>query len=87
MDKNLVFAAGGDTLVLLGAVRGTITDSGADGYLDIPDAAFRWDGQQWIFNLATSGLPVDMTTYVFRINVKGPVPNGNSYIQFVVGLK
>jgi len=50
-------------------------------YTDIPDSAFRWSTNQWIFNLSTSNLTKG-TTYTFRIYLKDL-----SYIQFTVGAK
>jgi len=77
-----VFAGtGSGQLTLLRAVRGTITAVNETDGLDIPDAAFRFDGSsQWIFNMATNNLSPG-TTYVFRINL------ANGTIQFVVGIK
>jgi hypothetical protein len=67
---------------MLSAVRGTINNiNEADG-TDIPDVAFRWDGQQWIFNMATSNL-TSGSTYAFRINLA----YAPASITFLVGVK
>ena len=44
------------SITMLSAVRGTVTVVNEDTIADIPDVAFRWDGQQWIFNMATNNL-------------------------------
>jgi hypothetical protein len=46
-----------------------------------PDAAFRWDGQQWIFNITTSNLAAG-STYVYTITL-----NDGSAILFQFGLR
>jgi hypothetical protein len=77
-----VFSGTGGSLTMLSAVRGTIDNiNEADG-TDIPDVAFRWDGQQWIFNLATNNL-TSGSTYAFRINLA----YAPASITFVVGVK
>ena len=81
-----VFAPTGATLTMLSAVRGTINNIDESGFNDVPDVAFRFTGDQWIFNMATSNLTAG-STYTFRINLKGPLANGNSYIQFTIGTK
>jgi hypothetical protein len=48
--------------------------------MEIPDAYFRWSGDKWIFNMATSNLQAG-TTYTFQINLV----LGN--IKFRVGVK
>jgi hypothetical protein len=76
----LVFAATGATVTMLSAVRGTIDDVNEVPFVDVPDAAFRFSGNQWMFNMATSNLTPG-NTYSFRINLTF----GN--IVFVVGVK
>lgn len=46
-----------------------------------PDTAFRWTGDQWIFNINTKGLNSG-STYVYQIKL-----NDGSIIQFQYGLK
>ena len=65
---------------MLSAVRGTVDVVNEPGISEIPDAAFRWSGDQWIFNMATSNLQAS-TTYTFRINL------ALGSIQFRVGVK
>ena len=65
---------------MLSAVRGTVDAANESPDANIPDVAFRWSGDQWIFNMATSNLAVG-TTYTFRINLA----YGN--VQFTVGVK
>jgi hypothetical protein len=48
--------------------------------MEIPDAAFRFSGDQWIFNMATGNL-AQGTTYTFRINL------ASGSILFRVGVK
>jgi len=74
------FAGTGGPLRMLSAVRGTVTVVNEEGATDIPDVAFRWSGDQWIFNMATSNL-TSGNSYQFRINLA----YGN--IVFVVGVK
>ena len=75
-----VFAGTGGTLTMLSAVRGTVDVVNEPGVSAIPDAAFRWAGDKWIFNMATSNLQAG-TTYTFGINLS----LGN--ITFRVGVK
>jgi hypothetical protein len=82
-NPALVFSgAGGGTLTMLSAVRGTIDNPNETTGNDIPDVAFRWDGQQWIFNMATMNLNSG-STYAFRINLA----YAPASITFVVGAK
>ena len=81
-NPALVFAGTGGTLTMLSAVRGTIDNINETTGTDIPDVAFRWDGQQWIFNMATNNL-TSGSTYVFRINLA----YAPASITFVVGVK
>jgi len=46
-----------------------------------PDTAFRWDGQEWIFNITTGNLPAG-STYVYTITL-----NDGSTIIFQYGLR
>jgi hypothetical protein len=78
-DASVVFPAA--PLQLVSAVRGTVTITNEDGVNDIPDAFFRWTGQEWIFNMATSNLTAG-TTYQFQIKLL----TGES-IGFQVGIK
>ena len=68
------------SITMLSAVRGTVTVVNEDTIADIPDVAFRFDGLQWIFNMATSNLQ-SASTYTFRINL------ANGDIVFMVGVK
>jgi hypothetical protein len=79
-NPTAVFAPSTAALTLLGAVRGTVSTVNEDGEMVIPDAAFRYSGGQWIFNMATSNLNQG-STYQFRINLAA----GN--ITFAVGVK
>jgi len=81
-NPAIVFAGTGGTLTMLSAVRGTIDNVNEVTGTDIPDVAFRWDGQQWIFNLATTNL-TSGSTYAFRINLA----YAPASITFVVGVK
>ena len=80
-DPSLVFSTSTSTLTMLSAVRGTVSSANEDGIIDIPDAAFRWTGQEWIFNMATSNL-TSGTTYKFQINLLAGAPIG-----FQIGVK
>jgi hypothetical protein len=76
-----VFAGGtGGALTMLSAVHGTVDVVNEPGISEIPDVAFRWAGDKWIFNMATSNLAAG-TTYTFRINL------AVGSIQFRVGVK
>ena len=63
-----VFAGTGGSLTMLSAVRGTIDGVNEAGVTEIPDAAFRYSGGQWIYNMATNNLTPG-TTYQFQINL------------------
>jgi len=76
-----VFASGYGSVTMLTYSRGTVDNVNEATYTDIPDSAFRWSTNQWIFNLSTSNLTKG-TTYTFRIYLKDL-----SYIQFTVGAK
>jgi hypothetical protein len=80
-DRAVVFGASGGSIVLVSAVRGTVVLTPNEAvFAEIPDSAFRWAGDKWIFNMATSNL-AGGTTYTFQINLRV----GN--IQFTVGVK
>jgi hypothetical protein len=80
-NPSAVFAGTGGQITMLSAVRGTVTAINEVGApIDVPDVAFRWAGDKWIFNMATTNLTAGMT-YTFRINLLV----GN--IQFKVGVK
>jgi hypothetical protein len=81
-NPALVFAGTAGSLTMLSAVRGTIDNINETTGTDIPDVAFRWDGQQWIFNMATNNL-TSGSTYAFRINLA----YAPASITFVVGVK
>jgi hypothetical protein len=73
-----VFGSSTGTITLLNAVRGTVTVVNEATIADIPDVAFRWSGDQWIFNMATSNLDQG-ATYTFRINLA--VATSNSRLE------
>jgi hypothetical protein len=75
-----VFAGTGGTITMLSAVRGTVDVVNEPGVSAIPDVAFRWAGDKWIFNMATSNLTAG-TTYTYRINL------AFGSITFRVGVK
>jgi hypothetical protein len=75
-----VFAGTGGSLTMLSAVRGTVDVVNEPGVMEIPDAGFRFSGNLWIFNMATSNL-AQGTTYTFRINL------ASGSIPFRVGVK
>jgi hypothetical protein len=75
-----VFAGTGGTLTMLSAVRGTVDGANEAGITEIPDVAFRWTTNQWIFNMATANLQSG-ATYTFRINL------ALGFIDFSVGVK
>jgi Bacterial Ig-like domain (group 3) len=68
-DPNLVFQTGCcGSITLVSAVRGTVDNVNEMGINDIPDVAFRWTGDKWIFNMATTSVQAGYT-YTFRINL------------------
>ena len=67
-NPSAVFAGTGGQLTMLSAVRGQLPVLDESAYNDIPDAAFRYTGGQWIFNMSTSNLSSG-NTYTFRINL------------------
>ena len=79
-DLAAVFAGTGGSLTMLSAVRGTVDVVNEPGIMEIPDAGFRFSGNQWVFNMATSNL-AQGTTYTFRINL------ASGSILFRVGVK
>jgi len=66
---------------LIGILAGTVQDVDEAVDSTTPDIAFRWSGDQWIFNMSTKALARD-TTYIYRIGL-----NDNSVIDFQFGLK
>lgn len=62
-------------------IAGTVTDVDETVASTTPDIAFRWDGQQWVFNISTSNLPANKT-YVYTITL-----NDGSTIIFQYGLR
>jgi hypothetical protein len=80
-NATSVFAGGpAGPMTMLSAVRGTVDVITEPGISEIPDVAFRWTGDKWIVNMATSNLAAGMT-YTFRINL------AVGSIQFRVGVK
>jgi Bacterial Ig-like domain (group 3)/MBG domain (YGX type) len=67
---------------LTGIVSGTTTTTMED-IVDTnnPDTSFRWDGQEWIFNIATANLSGG-STYIYTITL-----NDGSTIVFQYGLR
>jgi hypothetical protein len=67
---------------LTGIVSGTTTTTMED-IVDTnnPDTSFRWDGQEWIFNIATASLSGG-STYIYTITL-----NDGSTIVFQYGLR
>jgi MBG domain (YGX type) len=68
-DPMVVFGNSNGSITLLSAVRGTVNGVNENTTNDIPDVAFRWSTDKWIFNMATSNLDTN-ATYTFRINLK-----------------
>jgi len=67
---------------LTGILSGTVTTTVEDVVdTNNPDAAFRWDGQQWIFNITTGNLSAG-STYIYTITL-----NDGSTIVFQFGLR
>jgi hypothetical protein len=66
---------------------GVLVATGTEGPINetvvstTPDTAFRWDGQQWIFNLSTKNLPANRT-FVYTVAL-----NDGSVIIFSFGSK
>ena len=85
-DPSAVFATGYGSVSMVTYSRGTVGGVNETIVNDIPDSAFRWSTDKWIFNMMTSNLNAP-ATYTFRINLKGPLANGNSYIEFTIGTK
>ena len=63
-DPAAVFAGTGGSLTMLSAVRGTVDVVNEPGVMEIPDTAFRFSGNQWVFNMATSNLAQGTTVHV-----------------------
>src|SRR5262249_21533637 len=87
-DPSPVFATGYGSVQMITYSRGTVGGVNETIVNDIPDSAFRWSSDKWIFNMVTSNLNAP-ATYTFRINLKGPLatPPYNSYIEFTIGTK
>lgn len=67
---------------LTAIVSGTVTTSVEDVVdTNNPDTAFRWDGQEWIFNITTGNLSAG-STYIYTITL-----NDGSTIVFQYGLR
>ena len=66
--------------MMLSSVRGAVDVVNDPGVMELPDAAFRFSGNQWVLNMATSNL-AQGTTYTFRINL------ASGSIPFRVGVK
>ena len=79
-NSAAVCATTGGTLTMLSAVRGTIDNVNETGITEVPDVAFRFAGNQWTFNMATSNL-TSGTVSTFQISLT----YGN--IVFKVGAK
>jgi hypothetical protein len=76
-----VFGNSTGSITLLSAVRGTIDNVNEAVVNDVPDVAFRFSTDKWIFNMATNNLTKN-TTYHYRI----PLADG-SFIYFQFGTK
>jgi hypothetical protein len=70
------------TFFLTGIQAGTATNTVED-FVDTnnPDMSFRWDGQQWIFNITTTNLTAG-STYIYTITL-----NDGSTVMFQYGLR
>lgn len=68
---------------LTGIISGTVANVNQTVASTTPDTAFRWDptGQQWIFNISTSGLLANQT-YMYAITL-----NDGTTINFQYGLR
>jgi YDG domain/MBG domain (YGX type) len=80
-DPSAVFATGYGSVQMLTHSRGNVQNINETTYTDIPDVAFRWSSDKWIFNMATNNLDTN-THYTFRINLKD-----GSYIEFAFSTK
>jgi hypothetical protein len=80
-DPSAVFATGYGSVQMLTHSRGNVQNINETTYTDIPDVAFRWSSDKWIFNMATNNLDTN-TRYTFRINLKD-----GSYIEFTFSTK
>jgi hypothetical protein len=80
-NASLVFKPSTGALTMLSAARGTVDAANESVVADVPDAAFRWTGSEWIFNMATSNLTAG-NTYTFDINLLS-----GQTIRFRVGVK
>jgi len=63
-------------------VSGTVVNT-VENVVDTnnPDTSFRWDGQEWIFNITTANLSAG-STYIYTITL-----NDGSTILFEYGLR
>jgi hypothetical protein len=70
------------SFLLTAIVSGTVTTTVEDVVdTNNPDTAFRWDGQEWIFNITTGNLSAG-STYIYTITL-----NDGSTIVFQYGLR
>ena len=74
-DPNVVFAGTGGQLTMLSQVRSQLQTVDESGFNDVPDAAFRWAGDSWIWNMTTNNLQSG-NKYTFHINLK-TAPSSN----------
>ena len=80
-DPTAVFATGYGSITMINTVRGTVNGVNETAFTDIPDVAFRWSNDKWIFNMATSNLNAP-ATYTFHINLAS-----GTFIEFRFGTK
>ena len=80
-DPNVVFAGTGGQLTMLSHVRSQLQTVDEMAYNDVPDAAFRWGGGFWIWNMTTTNLQSGQS-YTFHINLRD-----GTFIQFVIVIK
>jgi MBG domain (YGX type) len=80
-DPNVAFAGTGGQLTMLSAVRSQIQTVDENGYSDVPDAAFRWAGDSWIWNMTTNNLQSGQK-YTFHINLRD-----GTFIEFFIAIK
>ena len=80
-DLNVVFAGIGGQLTMLSQVRSQLQTVDESGFNDVPDAAFRWAGDSWIWNMTTNNLQSG-NKYTFHINLR----NG-TFIEFSIAIK
>jgi MBG domain (YGX type) len=80
-DPAAVFPSAYGSVNMINTVRGTVNQVNETNTYDIPDSAFRWSSDKWIFNISTSNL-LKNNTYNFRIYLKD-----GSFIAFTIGTK